>query len=453
VSEPSLAAPSGSRAAGSPGRRLRPRPAPPRPEAGVARAAAWRESLRLAPLLVYYLLVCAVVQPGPDPVRDEPDLLAAAARLLDGQLVPAGGLDPRAYLWHGPGLVALLAPFAALGVPLTAMRFVEPLLLGAAMIVFHRLLRVRLAPRPALGWTYALGLYVPFLSVVPEIHKEPLAILLVVAGMLALTRGLRSGSRWALAGAGLALTALTMVRLEYGWVAIALLVLATGWWALRRRDAVARRLVVVAAVAVAGCVPWLATTYRITGEPLYWGSSSGLSLLWMSPTVSGESGQWREPEAVAEDPVLAPLRPLFERVARLDPVAGDLALREVAFENIRDRPLGYARNLVANTTRMFFAVPMRPELSAIRIGANVLFNGLLLIAVTWAAVALYRRRPALPPEAAPIALFAALGVAVHLPASSSPRMLLPIVPALLWCVAQVVAAAGPAGASRAARTS
>src|SRR4051794_25954158 len=71
--------------------------------AGAARGLL-REALRVAPLLVLYVAICALAQPGPHPVRDEQDLLAAAGRMLDGQLVPGGHLpDPRAYLWHGPG--------------------------------------------------------------------------------------------------------------------------------------------------------------------------------------------------------------------------------------------------------------------------------------------------------------------------------------------------------------
>ena len=407
-----------------------------RPRSKRAGGGAVRDALRLAPLLALFVAVCALAQPGPAAVRDEADLLAAAARLLDGQLVPSGAVtDPRAYLWHGPGLVAVLAPLVALDLPLTAIRFIEPLLLFAAALVFHRLLRVRLAARPALAWTYAFGLYVPFFSVVPQVHKEPLSILLVVAGMLALTRALAGGRAPAVAAAGLALAALTMVRMEYGWVAVALLAAAAATLVVRRRSPVARRLVAVGAVAVAGCLPWLAYTHHLTGKPVYWGTSSGLSLFWMSPTLPGETGQWHEPGLVGRDPATAAYAPLFDRLARLHPVDSDRWLRERAMDNVRARPAAYVRNLAANTTRLFFSVPMRPGLTPLGVGVYILFNGLLLAGVGWAARVLWRRRGLLPPETVPVALFAALGIAVHLPPSASPRMLLPLVPALLWLVA------------------
>src|SRR3954471_6736429 len=395
-----------------------------------------REALRVAPLVALYVAICALAQPGPHPVRDEQDLLAAAARMLDGQVVPSGHVtDPRAYLWHGPGLVVFLAPLVRLHLPLVAIRFVEPVLLGCAVLLFHRLLRVRLGPRASLAWTYAFGLYVPFFSVLPHVHKEPLCILLVVAGMLALTRGLADGRRLPLAGAGLALGALTMVRLEYGWVTFALLAVAVLGWVRRRHSVTARRLVAVAAVGVAACAPWLVYTYSLTGRPLYWGSSSGLSLFWMSPTLPGQTGQWYAPDRVLGDRALAPYRPLFRRLQTCDPVRSDLWLRDRAAANIRARPAGYARNLAANVTRLFFAIPMRPLLAPLGLGAYLLVNSLLLIGLAWSAALLRRRRSAAP-EAAPIAIFAAVAIAVHVPPSASPRMLLPIVPALVWLVAQ-----------------
>jgi 4-amino-4-deoxy-L-arabinose transferase-like glycosyltransferase len=409
-----------------------------------AERPAWHEALWLTPLMVLYVVACAVGQPGSDPVRDEPALLAAAARFLDGDLVPGGQVvDPREYLWHGPGLVAVLAPLVALDLPLTAIRFVEPVLLGFAALLFHRLLRLRLPARPALIWTYAFGIYGPFLAVVPQVHKEPLAVLLVVAGMFALTRALETGRWLFIAGAGLALAALTMVRLEYGWVAVALLAVAIVTSAVRRRIET-RRLVAMAAVAVGGCVPWLAYTYHLTDEPLYWGTSAGLSLFWMSPTVAGETGQWHEPRDVFRDPALAAYRPLFRRVEASHPVAGDRLLREEAMTNIRARPAEYGRNLIANAGRLFFAAPMRP-FRPLAVAAYALFNGLLLAGVGWAAVRLWRRRRSLPPEVAPIALFAAVAIALHLPPSASPRMLLPIVPPLVWLIAQAANPVAPRG--------
>ena len=396
------------------------------------------DALRLAPLVALYFVLCLLLQPGAEAVRDEPALIAAAERLFDhGQLVAAGtDPDQRAWLWHGPGLAVLLAPLVALDVPLTALRLIEPLLLGVAVVLFHRLLRHRLAPRPALFWTYALGLYAPAYLMLGTIQKEPLAIVLVLVAMLGVSSGLRTGRRVPLAGAGLALAALAMVRLEYGWVIMALVGSAAVWWLARparRQDAA--RLALVAGVALLACVPWLAYTWNASGKPLYWSASSGLSLFWMSPTVPGETGQWHSPLRVYRDPALSPYRPLFHRLDEVHPLESDRVLRRLAVQNIRERPLTYARNVAANTGRLFFWVPNRSNRSNAAVALLVVFNGALLLALAAAARALWRRRGTLPPETGAFALFAALAIAVHLPPSASPRMLFPVVPILVWLVA------------------
>ena len=393
-------------------------------------------ALRLLPLLVLYVGVCALGQPGPDPVRDEAFLLSYVHEyVLAGAYLDPGAVADRAlFLWHGHGLPLVLTPLVALELPLGALRFTGPLALWAALLAFHALLRLRLGPRPALAATYALGLYAPFATVLVAVHKEPLAILAVVLALLGLARGLGDEGRWwHLAGAGGALGALTMVRLEYGWVLMALLGVALVWWAAKRAAPAPRRLAATCALALVLCLPWLAHTHAITGHVAYWATSGGLSLYWMSPTTPGATGTWHRPEAVAGQPALRAHRPLFASLPA-DPVARDLALRDAAVANIRAEPLTYARNVAANASRLFFLWPMEPARRAPVVAGAVVFNGALLLGVAWAGRRLWRRRGALPPETLPFALFAALGIAVHLPPSAQPRMLLPLVPVLAWLI-------------------
>jgi len=393
-------------------------------------------ALRLLPLLLLYLAVCAVGQPGPEPVRDEAFLLGYVRDyVLAGAYLDPGAVADRAmFLWHGHGLPLVLTPLVALGLPLGALRFTGPLLLWGALLAFHALVRPRLSPRRALVATYALGLYAPFATVLVAVQKEPLAILAVVLALLGLARGLGERGRWwHLAGAGGALGALIMVRLEYGWVVLALLGAALVWWVAWRATPVPRRLAAACALALALCLPWLAHTHAITDRVAYWGTSAGLSLYWMSPTTSGATGTWHRPEAVAVDPALRAHRSLFASLPA-DPVARDLALRETAVANIAADPPAYARNLAANASRLFFLWPMEPPRSAPVVAAAVAFNGALLLGVAWAGRRLWRRRGALPPETLPFVLFAALGLGVHLPPSAQPRMLLPLVPVLAWLI-------------------
>lgn len=110
-------------------------------------------------------------------------------------------------------------------------------------------------------------------------------------------------------------------------------------------------------MAALACVPWLAYTHAKTDQLMHWGSSSGLSMFWMSPTLPGETGQWHSPVRVYRDPALAPYRPLFLRLDEVHPLESDLVLRRHAMENIRAEPLLYARNVAANTARLLVFWP------------------------------------------------------------------------------------------------
>ena len=413
---------------------------------------AFRPTPALTILLLLLVLYGLLGQAPPVAIRDEVSFLSGSQRLLDGFYADqAANANPRNYLWHGPGLPVLLAPLVAADLPLSLMRVViGPLLLWVALVAFYRLLRRDLPQRAAVIWTCALAAYVPFYPFLRQLQKEPLAILLVTLAMLAFTRGMATGRVREIAGAGAALAALVMVRLEYGWVLIAMLALALGWWVVGRHKPQARRLAAATAIGLALCTPWLAYTHALTGRALYWNSSSGLSLYWMSPTGPGQTGEWHSPRTVRDDAAYERYKPFFARVARLQPLEQDDVLRTEAVRNIRSAPTKYARNVAANTGRLFFSVPDTTARRPAVIAGLIVFNTLLLGAVVLAAVRLRRHRGSIPPAVVAVALLATCSIGVHLFASASPRMLMPVIPMLMWLVVQsrLVPARGSATASR-----
>ncbi len=243
----------------------------------------------------------------------------------------------------------------------------------------------------------------------------------------------------------MALGALTMVRLEYGWVLLGLLGAsgAAVVVALARRRPPRRRRTVgrcgaILAVGLSCCAPWLAYTHDVSGRFAYWGNSGGESLFWMSPTgVPGETGEFHGERTVFEQAALAPARPLFGRLGRLAPLQRDLALQRIARADIRARPAAWVRNVAANTARLWLLVPTRPAPPAGTAAMYVAFNTALLGALAWAAGVLIRSRrdETLPALTAPVAAFAVAGLGIHLIPSADPRMTLPLVPLLVWLVA------------------
>ncbi len=399
--------------------------------------------VRLLPLLGVFLLVSLLTDPG-RPNGDEAPILAAAHRLLQGRYAVVGTMDSTKYLWHGPGLPALLAPLVALGVPLAELRLTSPLLMFAAALLFYRLLRLRLSQRGALIGAYALGLYAPGYYVLGTVAKEPLALLCAVAALYGTARFLMHGNSRHAVLAGLSMGALVMTRLEYGWVITACLIAALIWWCVARlrhgaasgRTTTARRWTIVCAVGMLACLPWLAYTYEITHHLFYWGNSGGISLYWMSSPSASQLGQWHATHTVNTDPALAAYRPFFHYVSSLGPLRADLELQHVALVQALGHPAKYMLNLLANVGRMFLGFPFSFRLSVALVVGLSLFNGALLAALIAAGVSLRRARRPLPPETVPFLLFFGLGLIVHLLPTAEPRMVVPLLPIPLWLIGQ-----------------
>jgi hypothetical protein len=410
-----------------------------------ANGRAWSDRLdstlvRLLPLLALFLVLTVILDPG-RPSGDEGPIVAAAHRLLQGRYAVIGTMDGTKFLWHGPGLPALLAPLVALGVPLGGLRVMSPLLMFAAALMFYRLLSLRLSPRGSLIGAYALGLYLPACYVLGTVAKEPLALLLSISALDGTARYLSYGRYRHAVLAGLSLAGLAMTRLEYGWVITGALAAGLLWWLIAhvrhgpaQRALTARRWTVICAVGMLACTPWLAYTYAITGHVFYWGNSGGISLYWMSSPSSTQLGEWHASHTVYADPALAGYRPFFHYLATLGPVPRDLKLQHVAVAQALGHPAKYTLNLLANVGRMFFGFPFSFTLSPAVIAGLVAINGALLAGVLAAGRFLLRVRSSLPPETVPFLLLFAVGLVVHLLPTAEPRMMVPLIPVPLWLI-------------------
>lgn len=391
-------------------------------------------SLPLLPILAAYVVISAVAI-HKTTTGDEGSYVAFAKNLTHGFYAQSDALHPGLYLWHGPGLPALLTPLVALHVPLGVMRIVVgPVLLFAAMMVFHRLARLCLSERTAVIATYGLALYLPFFAVMGTIYVEPLATFCFTLAALFMVRSFRGGRRdhvWA----GLALTVLALSRVEFGYVLLAALLLSGVWLLVSRRSLMARRSATAALLALVLCTPWLVYTYSLTSKPFYWGNSGGLSLYWMS--APGNLGDWHGQD-VFTIPQLAAHRPLFTALKHLKAPDQDARLQHIAFQNIKHDPKHYLSNVVNNIDRLVFNSPYsftnEKASSMLYAVPNALLLGVLFIAVLVAV----RVRRRLSPEILPIAVLTVLGFAVHVPVAAYARFVTPLVPVTAWLVIAVL---------------
>ena len=393
-----------------------------------------RELALLLPLLVLYLAAWAVF---PDRSDDEASYVVLAQRLVDGYYVTGNedailDADPASPdLWFGPGLPALLAPLVAVGAPVSVLRLTSVFVLFAAVLLMYVLARERWRPTVGLVAAYALGLYLPFLNLLSNLHSEVLAVLFVVVGMLGLARYMERGSAVWLAVGGAGLAGLALTRVAYGWVLTVAAVLLALWWLVGRGRGTLRALGVVA-LALALCLPWLAYTYAKTDRLLVWGNSGSLSLYWMTSPHPGDLGDWHQAHLVFSDPDLRPHRAFFETLRGLDLPEQNERIERQALRNIADHPASYAQNVAANVSRMLFNGPY----SRTPFQTNDLFfalsNVILLAAVVFSLVVLVPRRRTLPSEAGVFTLLAGTAFVLHALVSAYPRMLAPIVPLVVW---------------------
>jgi 4-amino-4-deoxy-L-arabinose transferase-like glycosyltransferase len=400
----------------------------------VARASA-RPVLGLLPLLFVFVVVPLVAPANDNLYDDEAGYLRLAKNLVAGHYLTGrntifgGGAYPN--LWFGPGLPILIAPLAALHVPPQEIRLLGPAFLFAAVLLFYRLLRLAVSARASFLGALALGLYVPLYTVIAFVHSEPLALLLVVAASYAIALYVRGGRRRHLAAAGACLAYLALTRVEFGWVLAILLAAYVSAWLVRRRVSLAR-LVVVYALSLVLCVPWLAYTYSVTGSVFLWGNSGPLSLYWITSPYPRDRGDWHRADWVFTDPHLAPHRPFFRTLEGIGLNAQNARLEHAAFSNIRHKPLKFAENVAANVSRMLFNVPYSFK-PAKRTGLVYSLPAALLLA---GLIAAWRHAPRrdrkLPPETAAFASFAIAAFALHAVLAGYPRLLFPIVPIAIW---------------------
>lgn len=388
------------------------------------------DALRLAPLAAVYLAIVLFAAPATW-TMDEERYVDYARNLTRGCYSPPNTV----WLWNGPGYPVALAPFALAGEAWTAARVANAVVFWLGLLCFLRGLRGYVSGRAALVGTYLLGLYPPFLRLLPLLMAEPLAVALMCALVTAYCRTLRDERlRWAWLLIAAALAGwLALTKVIFGYALTASLAPAC-LWALAGRSRASRATAGVCALALVFCLPYLAYTYAKTGRVFYWSNAGGQSLYWMSMPDDGEYGDWRPgpwrgaPESVARR------RRFMAEAAKLDGLSRDDAYRRRGLEHIRARPLRYLRNWVCNVGRLLFNypyshTPQKPGTYLYFVPGMVLVTLSVLCLV--ATVAAWRR---VPPEVFALLTFflaAFLGSSLL---SAYNRQFQPLVPILVFWI-------------------
>jgi hypothetical protein len=160
----------------------------------------------------------------------------------------------------------------------------------------------------------------------------------------------------------------------------------------------------------------------------------------MSSPDPQDLGDWRggAHEILISDPRLKDHRAFFRELAKLDPEEQNKRLERAAFANIRHHPAKFAKNIVANVSRLWFDFPFSAKQENLSTLFYLLPNVLLLgaLVASGVAVASWKR---LPVQVGAFAGFGLASLAVHAIVAGYPRMLMPVVPIVIAIAAYCLA--------------
>ena len=396
--------------------------------------------LKLLPLLIVHILIIVMYSQGhPGLVAGENRYFTDAVKLIEhGE--QAVGKDP--VPWNGPGYPLFLAPFVLLHAPNLVMRLANAVLMLLGALYLLRSLRYYVAERWAYVAVYCMGLYPVLLKYLPRIITEPFCVFLscgLVFHMIHMKRF--PDRRWLhLLLAGVYFGFLALAKVLFGYVIAVAIVFFLATLLIQRKRSALRPLV-VACIALAICVPYLHRNYSRTGKPFYWAQAGGLSLYWMSSPFEEEYGDWLSGTKswLGNYWKAEKHHEFMETLRNLSAVERDDTLRREAVRNIKDHPGKFARNWVANITRLFIHHPFSYKDQAMKDLRVLIPGSILLVLCLLCMIPTAGSWRNIPPEIRQVFLISLFYVAGNSLLSAYDRMLLPVFPMMAVWLAYMLA--------------
>lgn len=342
-------------------------------------------------LLLYIIIVIFInknVMEG-----DEGRYYMYANNLLHGFYSP----KEEVFLWNGPGYPIILMPFVGLKLPLICIKFMNALFHYLSVVLLYKTLIRYTTPAKALFFSLFWACYYIAFKEMGRIYTESFTIFLITAFQYCLVLAFqRVKSRKYMLIAGLLLGYIILTKVLFGYVVIAVLIIML-LVTVFSDNVLSRKALLILVIALFINLPYLFYTYQLTGKLFYWANSGGSSLYWASSPFEGEFGDWNDDTFTAYcniDPLLPCNAVFFVKNHAADfrlfnqykGVEKDQAFKKKAIENIRNHPVKYIKNCVANVGRMFFDVPYSYNYERfqtfLRIPVNALTLTFLLLSST-----------------------------------------------------------------------
>jgi 4-amino-4-deoxy-L-arabinose transferase-like glycosyltransferase len=395
---------------------------------------------------------------------DEPRYLQYAQNLLHGYFSPKGQVD----LWSGPGYPLFIAAFMKMGFQVIGLRLLNAFLQYASIVLLFKTIQYWTSQQKAFWLSMAWACYYIAFKEMLYVYTEPLTSLLIVMIAFSIskwssTNNTTSASTsehlystsedlysknepsiqqyWHLIIAGILIGYLALVKIIFGYVILFCLIVFLLVWLIKRHKT-NFQLALIFLIALITTLPYLMYTKSITGRNFYWGNSGGMSLYWMSTPVASEYGDWNDAKfrAYCDYDTTVPCNATlfaknhqadYDAIYQLDGVARDDAFKQKAIENIKAHPLKYFQNILANTSRLFFAIPNSYQTLRIQNVFRIIPNVLVFCGFIYCIIFSIRVRKQLTPALylMLLLLFAYLGATLLV--SAQQRQLYVVLPLII----------------------
>ena len=319
--------------------------------------------INFLPFLAIYLLIAGLAHRD-QMEGDEGRYYMFAQNLAAGFYSPKEALN----LWNGPGYPLILVPFVWAKSPLIIPVLLNALFQYISLVFLFKSLQLLVTN--SLAWIFSLcwAFYYVAYKELGWLYTEPLSSCLLCLFLYYLLKSylFKYSIRYTLP-AGFFLGYLTLTKVIFGYVIIVLMILLLAGYLITKKKSIVQ-LGKIVLLAFLLNIPYLLYTYQQTGKLLYWANSGGMSLYWASTPVEGELGDWNDDHFTAycgydsTQPCNAALFAVhhqadYDSIYQLQGVARDDAFKNKALQNIRQHPVKYLKNCVANVGRLFFGLP------------------------------------------------------------------------------------------------
>lgn len=294
-------------------------------------------------------------------VGDEARYMMFAKNLLMGQYSPVSELN----IWNGPGYPIFLFPFVFLKLPIISITLANAFFHYLSVVLVFKTVKLlsgdRLARIVAIVW----GLYFIAWQSLQYIMAECISIFLISLLAYLVVRHRGQKGLGGIIGAGLVLGYLALTKIIFAYVIVVCLIIyiVKGIYQKFRFGSEAKILL----ISLIPLIPYLIYTYNLTGRSFYLGNSGGMSLYFMSTPYEGEFGDWNNEtftgycdggvQPCNSEFFLKNHKEDFDYIYSAKGVERDDRFKELAIANIKEHPIKFLRNCLANQGRMWFRYP------------------------------------------------------------------------------------------------